>query len=274
MKLLTEWALLMYPREWRRRYGVELQCLLEDSGASRGRDVFDILRGGLIMRYTGTNVIRMAMTWGITCALVGLLVAGGVALAMPDRYRADTLVVGRVRAAQDASPVPASKEQMWTVVNRAINDDRLTRIVAGYGLYGYQVIAEHPYQQGQDPAQDLAMSEKVAQFRRDILVRSLEHDSRGPSNGTHGVVTLMYSYPIAPLTAQVANQLAATIVEEGLKESAGTGSFRVVIASPARIPEKPYRPNRILIVADGLAGGALLGIIIALVRRRPMQLAG
>ena len=273
MRLLTEWAMFMYPREWRRRYGVELQCLLEDSGASRGRDVFDILKGGLIMRYTGTNAIRMAATWGITCALAGLLVAGGVALAMPDRYRADALVVGRVRTAQDASPVPASKEQMWTVVNRAINDERLTRIVAGYGLYGYQVIAEHPYQQGQDPAQDLAMSEKVAQFRRDILVGAFDPNSHRPSNGADGVVAVMYSYPIAPLTAQVANQLASAIAEEGLKESPGTGSFRIVIANPARIPEKPYRPNRMLIVVDGLAGGALLGIIIALVRRRPMQLA-
>jgi hypothetical protein len=121
--------MLMYPPEWRRRYGVELQCLLEDSGrhgASRLRDVFDILKGGLIMRYTGTNVVRMAMTWGITCALVGALVAGLVAFSMPDRYRGETTLVGLVRGPQDGSVYnPASNGQMSAVVARAITDESL-----------------------------------------------------------------------------------------------------------------------------------------------------
>ena len=87
MRRLTTLATLLYPPEWRRRYGVELQCLLEDSsgpGASGLRDVWDILKGGLVMRYTGTNIVRMAVTWGLTCGLLGLLISGGVALSMPE----------------------------------------------------------------------------------------------------------------------------------------------------------------------------------------------
>ena len=174
MRRLTGLAIAAYPREWRSRYGVELQCLLEDSsrhGAARLRDVFDILKGGLIVRYTGTNVVRMAATWGLSCGLLGLLIFGAVALAMPDRYQAETMLVGRVRGPQDGAVyLPASQEKMVDVVNRAMNDEALARLIGLYGLYGYQPVPDRPYRWGQDPAQDIAVSARVAEFRRDIRV--------------------------------------------------------------------------------------------------------
>src|ERR1035438_7911780 len=99
MRRLTQLATLTYPPEWRRRYGAELHCLLEDSsrnGVARLRDIFDILKGGLIMRYTGSNVTRMAVTWGV----LGLLLGGLVGLRTPDRYAASTMIAARVRGTE------------------------------------------------------------------------------------------------------------------------------------------------------------------------------
>jgi hypothetical protein len=257
---------------------MELQCLLEDSsrhGAARLRDVFDILRGGLIVRYTGSNVVRMAATWGLTCGLLGLLIFGAVALAMPDRYQAETTLVGRVREPQDGSGYqPASKQKMFDVVNRATNDEALARLIGLYGLYGYEVVPDRPYRLGQDPARDIAVSAKVAEFRRDIHVAFFDpNNDHHPASQADGVVVVTYRSAAPGLVAQLANQIASLIGQESLKESAGTGSFRIVITSPARVPHKPYRPNRTAILLWGLACGAFVGITIALFRRRPMQLA-
>jgi hypothetical protein len=283
MRKLTHFAMLMYPPEWRQRYGVELQCLLEDSGSPRLQDILDILKGGLIMRYTGNNVFRMAITWGISCAVVGALAAGVAALLIPDRYVAETTLVGRWRGPQDgAGNRPASDEEMNAVAARAITDDRMARIIAMYGLYGFPVSEEHPYQVGQDPAQDLAMQAKVSQFRQDIRLGLSDPNTRVAArfaNGStnlvghpNGILPVLYRSENGPLSAQVANQIAATIAQEGLKDSAGTG-FRVTIASPARVPAQPYFPNRLAIAMLGLVAGIPIGITIALVRRRSMQLA-
>ncbi len=271
MRRLTTLATLLYPSEWRRRYGVELQCLLEDSsgqGASGLRDVWDILKGGLLMRYTGTNIVRMAMTWGLTCGLLGLLISGVVAFSMPDRYRGESTLVGRVRGPQNSSAFhPASFAQFSAVVGRVMTDEMLARMIGAYGLYGHDAVADHPYQLSQDSSQDAAMLTRVAQFRRDVRILGR------PT----GVLVVQYSGLVAPLAAQVANQIASLIIEENLREAkenpATPDSFRITIVNPARVPEKPYRPNRLLISLDGLAGGALIGITIALLRRRPMQLA-
>lgn len=204
-----------------------------------------------------------------------MLIFGAVALAMPDRYQAESALVGRVRGPQDGSVYqPASKDKMFDAVNRAMNDETLARLIGLYGLYGYDVVPDRPYRLGQDPAQDIGVSAKVAEFRRDIHVGFFDpYNDHHPASQAEGVVVVMYSSGVPGLVAQVTNQIAALIGQESLKESAGTGSFRIVITSPARVPRKPYSPNRTVILLWGLAGGAFVGVTIALLRRRPLQLA-
>jgi uncharacterized protein involved in exopolysaccharide biosynthesis len=64
------------------------------------------------------------------------------------------------------------------------------------------------------------------------------------------------------------------MIEDNLRNAPNSGGpLRVVITEPARIPQKPYRPNRAAMVELGAFVGALLGLTIALLRRPPMQLA-
>ena len=48
---LVGWATRLYPRWWRKRYGAELDALLDDVDL-RWRDVASIVRGGMAMRLT------------------------------------------------------------------------------------------------------------------------------------------------------------------------------------------------------------------------------
>ena len=48
---LVRWASRLYPRWWRKRYGAELDALLDDVDL-RWRDVASVVRGGMVMRLT------------------------------------------------------------------------------------------------------------------------------------------------------------------------------------------------------------------------------
>ena len=83
MKTLVKWAARLYPAAWRARYAVELEALLEDVGPG-GRDLWDILRGALLMHMQMTGL----SFWKILAggALAGVLAAGIWSVKLPDRY--------------------------------------------------------------------------------------------------------------------------------------------------------------------------------------------
>jgi hypothetical protein len=263
MSRLTEWAMLMYPPEWRRRYGVELQGLLEDSGrhdASRQRDIFDILKGGLIVRYTGTNLRQMAVTWGLTCGFFGLLLSGWVALRTPDHYEANAKLVVAYGSQ------PASVEQMNAVAAYSTTDEQLSRVIKPYDLYQALVRDHLALGFGLYAKRDPSLSEKLAQFRKDLRMEARPN----------GILVVSYSGWAAPLTTQVANQIAANTIElnvQAFKQNPTLRSVPIKMLEPAHIPKTPAGPNRGLIFCWGFIGGPLAGIAIALLRCRPMQLA-
>src|SRR5687768_12718363 len=78
-------AIGLYPRRWRRRYGRELEALIEDSGIG-WLDVFDILRGAFAMR------IKDFRTIPLVAALVGACVGTVVYLRAPALYASTSTV--------------------------------------------------------------------------------------------------------------------------------------------------------------------------------------
>src|SRR5687768_13006932 len=78
-------AIGLYPRRWRRRYGRELEALIEDSGIG-WLDVFDILRGAFIMR------IKDFRTLPLVAALAGACVGTVVYLRAPALYASTSTV--------------------------------------------------------------------------------------------------------------------------------------------------------------------------------------
>jgi hypothetical protein len=62
MKSLARRLVGLYPREWRARYGVELDALLEDANL-KWRDIFDLLRSALEVRMNQTalpHIVNLA----------------------------------------------------------------------------------------------------------------------------------------------------------------------------------------------------------------------
>jgi len=262
MRRLIRMATWLYPAEWRRRYGVEFQCLLDDA-SPRWRDLFDVLGGGLQMRLTGASTISLMIVW----ALIGAAPALVFSLRLPDLYRADALIT----ATAAGSNAQARMDQIRGLAKRRFNDATLARIIETYDLYHN---GARPRSFGAfarvvlDPAQQSkSMDEAVDQMRRNILLETTPPGA---------VLRLTFISNKPAIAAQVANQLAALMLEDSRRNAAGAESgnaLRITVRDPARIPEKPFFPGRENIVALGAFAGALLGLLISLLRPTPMQLA-
>ncbi len=80
MRGLIRLAARLYPRAWRRRYGVEFAALIEDSGFG-WRVLLDVVKEGMAMRFRAVDFRIVA-----ACVLAGAAVAGVVAWKTPDRF--------------------------------------------------------------------------------------------------------------------------------------------------------------------------------------------
>jgi len=87
MKRLVRWAGRLYPSEWRERYGAEFEALLEDANSGSG-DLWDVLKGALLMRITRINFVSITAAF----ALAGVLCAGVWTLVSPARFVSTTVM--------------------------------------------------------------------------------------------------------------------------------------------------------------------------------------
>jgi hypothetical protein len=98
-KALRNILIRLYPHAWRQRYGNEFSALLDDVGG--GPTVFlNVLKGAISMRGQSKDFRYLA-----AFSVAGLLIAGGVSLRIPNRYRSSA--VAEVRIASGADPVQA-----------------------------------------------------------------------------------------------------------------------------------------------------------------------
>ena len=98
---LVRWATRLYPRWWRRRYGAELDALLDDVDL-RWRDVGSIVRGGIVMRLTQPEPTYAMRQEGQARRAVPLVLAAVAAL----QVGAILAVAGTV--ARGEGPLPTS----------------------------------------------------------------------------------------------------------------------------------------------------------------------
>ena len=164
MTKLIRLAALLYPAEWRRRYGAEFLCLLDDARPG-WRDLCDVIKGGVAMRIMRSSALAVILTF----AMIGVALGGAAAWRWPDQYRADARVL-----VDDPAP-------------HAFDDARLSRIIKLYNLYphGVRWFGPIPYAAG-----DAGMSERISAFRRDIRVQ--------PAKERPGIleVSFQYSHPL------------------------------------------------------------------------------
>jgi hypothetical protein len=85
MKRLLRFLVRLYPAWWRRRYGREIEALLEDSGS---RDLWDLFRAAMEMQMKTWSFGRIVTL----CGIAGVMLASVVAFSMPYQFRSITVL--------------------------------------------------------------------------------------------------------------------------------------------------------------------------------------
>jgi LPS O-antigen subunit length determinant protein (WzzB/FepE family) len=205
MRQLIRWTTRLYPAPWRRRYGEELDALIEDI-RPQWKDLFNVLLGALQMQMTTWNSLKVVAA----VVLAGALLAGVFAFRTQDRY-ASTAVVRFAPAGQTDSDRQGALHRLQQMTNQIVSRDKALRI----RLFQAQ-------------------------------------GGRGPA------FVISCEYPDKQKAQAVVCALVSFFASEKILE----------ILDPPSLPQRPFFPNRPMMVAVGLFGGAVLGSLAALVWRR------
>ena len=131
--------LVLFPRAWRARYGVEFLALLEDSGGG-WRVLFDVFREAFKMR-----VLSINFQFVTACALAGIIVAGVVAWRTPNWYISES-----VGQATSSNGIIAAEPQV-------LSRTALSLLIADLDLYPAERV-------------NSTMEDVIAHLKRNLLV--------------------------------------------------------------------------------------------------------
>jgi hypothetical protein len=256
---LIRFAGLLYPASWRRRYGIEFEALLEDTGGE-WHDALDVLLGALKMQMTTWNFGKITAAFG----LVGALLCGGLSfIAMPDKYTSDA-VLRLTKSMLSGDPQPATdntEEFVKGLIHNALARKSLADIINEQGLY--------PRERARKPMEDV-----IERMRHEVSFERI-----GVSNAFH----VRFRYNDAEQARRTERELIHKLMEANVAMRRAssrlctdlTGAsgclpdrgYNMEVLDPASLPKRPSSPNRLIIAAMGLAGGLLLGVVTAAVAR-------
>lgn len=240
MNWLTRLALRLYPGWWRRRYGLELEALVEDS-ARTWRDAADVGKGALVMHFSD---LRSPLILVLACALLGAGTGAIVVAAAPPRI-ASVFTIGIESSA--LSP----ESRLLELAARAWSDGNLERLVEQFGPY------RGPDGRGQAP-------DALRQFRQDISV----------TRATPSTMRVSFSHAGDRTGNLVSDRLAYLMLVEHLRgadaSTQGGGTSRAgerfrIVDSPRQVAD---RPSLLVVTGAGLGVGLLAGVVLATLRRR------
>jgi hypothetical protein len=219
----------LYPGGWRKRYGAELDGLLEDVRPS-WRDVLDLLKGGLQMRVDYSTPAQILAAF----AAFGAAAGGLATLAIPDRFES----AGQIGvAAPNASPVPAATLEQ--LARAALSEGILKRAIDEYGLY-------------REEGQWRPTAPNADRMRRDIRVKL---DSAA-------VFEVSFIHADRGMAQRVTRRLM-----DGFLEASRPSGWGLMVLRMPTLPDAPAKPARLRIVAWGAAAGLLAGMAALVVQR-------
>jgi hypothetical protein len=260
MRRLLKFLAQLYPTDWRKRYGVEYEALLEQS-TPRARDAFDVLCSAVNMHLTGWDLRRIVFP----CAIAGALLATAISFAVPARYVSET-VISVTTGPADSSDGPIAPDANVTLRNlmdESLTDASLAAIIQKLDLY---------------PRENLDMSQEdvIHRMRRGIDLRPL---ARGSGQTAFA---LRFSDPDPHVAQRVDTELVSVTMASFFHLHPTTTPsppnthevFRVQHAP--NLPLVPSSPKRGIFGAGGLFAGIAGGLIIAAItrRHRKMEPAG
>jgi capsular polysaccharide biosynthesis protein len=245
MNRLARWTMLLYPARWRRRYGNEVEALVDDAGAD-ARVVADLLQGAVRMQFSTWSFPRLAAVLG----LVGMLVGLAFSFLTPVQYvaRAELPLAGAdsvVFTMQMLESMVTSRASLASVIN--------------------------------DPKFDLYRDERKVTPLEDVIQRM----RRGIVFRPHGpkAFAIQFTYP-DKAKAQAAVQAMAEQAAEQLRNSTAASRNHInpnaiEVIDPATLPTAPLRPELLPMALGGLAAGLLFAVLWQLKssRRRYLSLS-
>jgi LPS O-antigen subunit length determinant protein (WzzB/FepE family) len=250
MRQLIRWVARLYPAGWRERYAAELDALIDDI-QPKWQDLFNVLLGALRMRMaTGSYLKIMAFA-----GLAGALVAGVGALLTEDRY-VSTAVVRFTFAGLTDRDRQGTLERLMRMEQEVFSRKSLGELMTQPALDLY------PEDRKRMPQEDV-----VENLRKALRINLL--DREGPtSSATTFEISCMY--PDRFKAQSVVRVVVAKFVEQinaTQGNQAPPAAVTLQLLDPANLPKQPIFPNRLVMVAVGLVGGAVLGLLAVLVRR-------
>jgi uncharacterized protein involved in exopolysaccharide biosynthesis len=194
LKWAIRLALGLYPQWWRRRYGRELEALVEDS-ATAWSDVFDIARGAFVMQSKNLTVPLLA-------ALIGASIGAVMSLRAPAMYAASSTIrfTGGSAADPNSGSSPAFLDGMLralpTVGARAATSVVLTKSEGESRLVRISYTARN--------------AKDAQEVVKQLVAAALDGSGDAVARGT------VVEPPILPTTPQRAHGAASVSVGAGL----------------------------------------------------------
>ena len=255
MKRWIRWAALLYPFEWRVRYGAEFDALLDDAGL-RWSDLVDVIRGAVRMQMSFNSYWKVA---GLA-AIAGGILAGGASMAIANRYisRA-TVSIG----ADAGAKAPLSQSQVAQEFEELrleeLSKDNLGRLITDPDLDLYRNERRHI------PVEDV-----VEILQRNVGIQEFYHRGAGQ------MFLIRFEYPDPRKAQEVVNRMVSDLMWKTvvMNHSPGyPGGINFKILESAAIPNGPIYPMRGSIAVVGAIAGMIMGSISLLAWRRSRKYA-
>ncbi|MGH9646611.1 MAG: hypothetical protein ACRD4E_07330 [Bryobacteraceae bacterium] len=224
MKRASRFLIRLYPAWWRRRYGKELEALVEDSGS---HDVWDLLRGAMKMQLKTWSFTRIASVCGM-----GIAVSAVAVFLFPPPYSSTAIL----RVSGEDEPAGNLADKVNDAAVAAMSRNSLGRIITTQNLY----LQERKRMQ---------MESVIEVMRRAIQITPvLLANGKTKING----IVVRFNYPDASKTQPVTRALAERF-----------SNFQVLDppSAPQRLREN-YDRFRLALL--GLLAGLSVGVGLAL----------
>ena len=243
MNRLARWTMRLYPARWRRRYGDEVEALIDDAGAD-ARVVADLLKGALRMQFSTWSFPRLAAMLG----LAGMLAGVAFSFLTPVKYvaRAELPLTGAnsgVPTMQMVASIVTSRSSIASIVNNPKID-----------LY-------------REERKTAPLADVIEQMRRDIVFH--------PDSATG--FSIQFTYRDKDKALRAVQAMAESAAEQLRNPAASSRSDydpnAMDTLDPASLPTAPLRPNLLPGALGGLIIGLLLAVLWQLKSRRRRYLA-
>ncbi|HEY4363364.1 MAG TPA: hypothetical protein VGN17_20530 [Bryobacteraceae bacterium] len=248
MKPLIRLAAKLYPPRWRQRYGAEFEALLDDTNPDL-KTALDVFSGAISMQIRTWSIGKiLAVT-----ASVGVLAAIGVVLAMPKSYSSQSVL----KIATNGQVSDADRESIMAMANEVESRQMLTHLIQAHGLY--------PADRSRLPLEDV-----IEKMRSNISIIPIQSTS-----GSMPAFSVQFNYPDPVLAQRVTADLTSKLIDANLGQRSRIAfqahaahrelepGLMLQVIDPASPAQPLPTPNVLLIAFAGLAGGLLLGAILA-----------